>query len=324
MPKPSKSVMNLSTKQQRVKRLIVILGPTGVGKTELSLQLAEFFGSPILNADSRQIYRDLPIGTAAPTAAQLARVPHYFVGTHSLTDYYSAACYESEALNIMRQEFLHRDTLIMSGGSMMYIDAVCHGIDDIPTISDEVRSHMKQRLETEGADTLLAELRLLDPEYYATCDLRNTKRIVHALEVYYQSGQPFSSFLTGRDPMRLNPHLADIAAGDHLQIIKIGLDRPREELFSRINARVVQMLHDGLLDEARRVLPYRHENSLNTVGYKEMFQVLDGTWDLPFATARMQKNTRVYAKKQLTWFHRDPTIRWFQPDQIQEILNSVR
>lgn len=306
-----------------VKTLIVIIGPTGVGKTELSLQLAEFFSCPIINADSRQIYRDIPIGTAAPSPQELQTIKHYFVGTHALTDYYSAAQFESEAWEVLRQEYAQRDVMIMSGGSMMYIDAVCNGIDDIPTISDDVRQMLKERLANEGSDTLLAELRLVDPTYYAQCDLRNTKRIVHALEVYYQSGLPYSSFLTHQgDRTTTNTHPLLTELGCH--VVKIGLNRPRHELFERINTRVEKMLSDGLLDEARRVLPYRHENSLNTVGYKEMFHVLDGDWDLPFATARMQKNTRVYAKKQLTWFQRDPSIHWFAPSQTADILNYAR
>lgn len=304
-----------------MKTLVVILGPTGVGKTELSLQLAEFFSCPIINADSRQIYRDLPIGTAAPTPEEQARVKHYLVATHSLTEGYSAAQFEADATGVLQQEFQKRSTMVVSGGSMMYIDALCNGIDDIPTIRPEVRQMMQERLAEVGLEGLLPELRLLDPTYYEQCDLRNTQRVVHALEVCYQSGKPFSSFHTGRDTTRLNPHLAAILP--QLKIIKIGLNRPREELFARINQRVEKMLADGLLDETRSVLPFRQENSLNTVGYKEMFQVIDGAWDLPFATARMQKNTRVYAKKQLTWFQRDPSITWFHPSQQEEIMRLL-
>lgn len=288
------------------------------------MQLAEHYGCPILNADSRQIYRDLPIGTAAPTPEELARAKHYFVGTHALTDYTSAAQYEAAAIEVMRREFREHDVLIMSGGSMMYLDAVVHGIDDIPTISDEVRQLLRERFENEGLETLLPELRLLDPEYYAQCDLKNAKRVVHALEVCYQSGRPFSSFLTGRGPERRNPNLAPERMGCEVRVIKVGLNRPREELFRRINDRVELMLEQGLLDEVRRVLPYRAENSLNTVGYKEMLKVIDGEWDLAFATARMQKNTRVYAKKQLTWFAHDPSIRWVQlPKEAGEVIKMI-
>ena len=294
-----------------MKTLLVLLGPTAVGKTELSLQLAEHIGSPILGADSRQLYRDLRIGTAAPTEEQQRRVRHYFVGTLGIRDYYSAARYEADVLQLTDKLFADHDTLLMAGGSMLYIDAVCKGIDDIPTIHEETRTLLRQRLQAEGLDTLARELRLLDPEYYATVDLKNTKRIVHALEVCYQTGRTFTSFRTATTKQR------------PFRIIKIGLNRPRAELFERINLRVEQMLDEGLLDEVRALLPYRDENALNTVGYKEMFQVLDGTWELDFAKERMKKNTRVYAKKQLTWFAHDNDIQWFQPDDYAAILDYV-
>lgn len=294
-----------------MKTLFVLLGPTAVGKTELALQLAERIGSPILNADSRQIYRGLTIGTAAPTPEQLARVHHEFVGILDVTEYYSAARYEADVLRLTDQLFQTHNTLLLSGGSMMYIDAVCHGIDDIPTITPETREHLRQRLQTEGLDTLKAELRLLDPEYYAQADLKNTKRIVHALEVCYQTGRTFTSFRTATHKER------------PFRIVKLGLRRERADLFDRINHRVDQMIADGLLDEARRMLPYRHENALNTVGYKEMFQVLDGTWDLPFATERLKKNTRVYAKKQMTWFSKDTDIQWFHPDDTPTLFQAA-
>lgn len=291
------------------KTLIVLLGPTAVGKTDLALDLAEAIGSPIINADSRQLYRDLPIGTAAPTAEQQLRVPHYFVGTLSITDYYSAARYEAEVLKLLEELFRTHDTLLLSGGSMMYIDAVCKGIDDIPTIHEETRTMMRQRLAEEGLPRLAAELKLLDPEYYATVDLHNTQRIVHALEICYQTGRPFTSFRTATHKER------------PFRIHKIGLRRERADLFQRINSRVDQMLADGFLDEARRLLPYRNENALNTVGYKELFQVLDGTWELPFATERIKKNTRVYAKKQMTWFSRDTSINWIDLPNTQTSLS---
>ncbi len=281
-----------------MKTLIVLLGPTAVGKTDYALNLAEQMGSPIINADSRQLYRDLPIGTAAPTAEQLARVKHYFVGTLDITEYYSAARYEADVLQLLEELFQTHDRLLLSGGSMMYIDAVCNGIDDIPTIHEETRSILRQRLAEEGLPRLEAELKLLDPEYYATVDLKNTKRIVHALEVCYQTGRTFTSFRTATRKQR--PF--------HIQ--KIGLRRQRADLFDRINRRVDQMMADGFLDEARRLFPFRNENALNTVGYKELFQVLDGTWELPFAVERIKKNTRVYAKKQMTWFAHDSEINW--------------
>ena len=287
-----------------MKSLVTLVGPTGVGKTEVAIQLAKHLGSPIINADSRQMFADLRIGTAAPTADQLAAVQHFFVGTLSATDYYSAARYESEVLALLDRLFLMHDTLLLSGGSMMYVDAVCRGIDDIPTVTDETRAMLRERWQTEGIERLKAELRLLDPAYYDVVDLKNPKRIVHALEICYQSGRPYSTFRTATAKER------------PFRILKLGLRRERAELFDRINRRVDQMLADGLLDEARRMLPYREENALNTVGYKEMFQVLDGTWTLPFAVERMKKNTRVYAKKQMTWFQRDADIHWFHPSEV--------
>ena len=294
-----------------MKNLVVLLGPTAVGKTDFALELAEHLGSPIINADSRQLYKDLKIGTAAPTPKQLQRVRHYFVGTLDIQDYYSAARYEEEAIDLIDKLFISHDTLLLSGGSMLYIDAVCKGIDDIPTIHEETRTTLRQRLAEEGLDTLAQELRLLDPEYYATVDLKNTKRIVHALEVCYQTGRTFTSFRTATAKQR------------PFNILKIGLNRPRPELFERINSRVDRMIDDGLLQEARALLPYRHANALNTVGYKEMFQVIDGTWTIDFARERIKKNTRVYAKKQLTWFAHDTGIRWFHPDEREDIITYI-
>ena len=294
-----------------MKTLIALIGPTAVGKTELAIELARHIGSPVINADSRQIYRGLPIGTAAPTPEQLARAYHYFIGILDITDYYSAARFEADVMQLTDELFKTHDTLLLSGGSMLYIDAVCHGIDDIPTITPETRNHLRQRLETEGADTLKAELTLLDPAYYARVDLKNTKRILHALEVCYQTGQPFSSFRTETHKER------------PFRIVKFGLRRERADLFDRINRRVDQMVADGLLEEARRMLPHRHENALNTVGYKEMFEVLDGHWELPFAIERMKKNTRVYAKKQMTWFAHDDNIHWFHPSEADALFEAV-
>lgn len=294
-----------------MKTLIVLLGPTAVGKTELALRIAQHIGSPIINADSRQLFRDLRIGTAAPTEAQQRQVRHYFVGTLAIDDYYSAARYESEVLQLCERLFNDHDLLLLTGGSMLYIDAVCQGIDDIPTVEEETRTLLRQRLQNEGLETLKHELRLLDPEYYALVDLKNTKRIVHALEVCYQTGRTFTSFRTAKRKQR------------PFNILKIGLRRERAELFERINRRVDQMVDDGLLEEARAMLPFRDENALNTVGYKEMFQVIDGTWTLDFATERMKKNTRVYAKKQMTWFSHDTDIHWFHPDDSDAILRLI-
>ena len=294
-----------------MKTLVVLLGPTAVGKTDLALQLAEHLRCPIINADSRQLYKDLKIGTAAPTEQQLQRVHHYFVGTLDIDDYYSAARYEAEVMSLTEELFRSHDTLLLTGGSMLYIDAVCKGIDDIPTIHEETRTLLRERLDKEGLDTLAQELRLLDPEYYATVDLKNTKRIVHALEVCYQTGRTFTSFRTATNKQR------------PFAILKIGLNRPRPELFERINKRVDAMISEGLLEETRALLPHREANALNTVGYKEMFQVLDGTWTLDFARERMKKNTRVYAKKQLTWFAHDTDIRWFHPDESESIISYI-
>ena len=292
--------------------LIVLIGPTGVGKTELSLRLAEAFRTCILSADSRQLYADLPIGTAAPTPEQLARVKHYFVGTLRLTDYYSAAQYEADALRLLGELFATHSTVVLTGGSMMYVDAVCKGIDDIPTVDADTRQLLLQKYETEGLDRLCAELRLRDPEYYRVVDLKNPKRVIHALEICYMTGRTYTSFRTRTAKER------------PFRILKVGLTRDREELYDRINRRVDQMMDDGLLDEARRVYPLRACNSLNTVGYKELFKYIDGEWTLPFAVEKIKQNSRIYSRKQMTWFKRDADIRWFHPDQEAEILAYLR
>lgn len=293
------------------KSLIVLLGPTAVGKTELSLQLAERLGCPIISADSRQLYRDMVVATAAPTREQLARVPHYFIGTLALTDYYSAAQYEADALALIEQLFTRHDTLLLTGGSMMYIDAVCNGIDEIPTISDEVRRAVVTRYEEAGLDVLLEELLRLDPDFYEKVDRRNPKRVIHAVEICRMTGQPYSSLRTETKKER------------PFDIVKIGLTRPREELYERINSRVDAMMRDGLEAEARKLYPYRHLNALNTVGYKEMFAYFDGTYDLPAAVEKIKRNTRVYARKQMTWFRRDDTIVWFTPDDRLKLFAYV-
>lgn len=293
------------------KTLIVLLGPTAVGKTSLSLRIAQHFDCPIISADSRQLYRDIPIITAAPTAAEQARVPHYFVGTLGLTDYYSAARYEEEVLALLEQHFQTHDVALLTGGSMMYIDAVCDGIDDIPTVDDATRTLLMERYQAEGLEALAAELRLLDPEYYAQCDIRNPKRVIHALEICYMTGTTYTSFRVRKKKER------------PFRILKIGLQREREDLFDRINRRVTQMVEQGALEEVQRVMPFRAENSLNTVGVKELLNVIDGEWELNFALDRLRKNTRVYAKKQMTWFKKDETIHWFHPEAEDEIVNFV-
>ena len=292
-------------------KLIVLIGPTGVGKTELSLSLAEKYATCIVSADSRQLYKDLVIGTAAPTTEQLRRVKHYLVGTLQLADYYSAARYEEEAVTLLETLYQAHRVVVLTGGSMMYVDAVCKGIDDIPTVDDETRRMMMHRYETEGLGTLCAELKLLDPEYYKIVDLKNPKRVVHALEICYMTGRTYTSFRTQQAKER------------PFQIIKIGLNRPREELYERINRRVDMMIEDGLIEEARSVYPLRHLNSLNTVGYKEIFNYLDGEWTLPFAIDKIKQNSRIYSRKQMTWFKRDKDIHWFHPNETTEIFSYL-
>lgn len=291
--------------------LIVLIGPTGVGKTEISLSIAEHFRTSIVSADSRQLYADLKIGTAAPTPDQLVRVPHYFVGTLQLTDYYSAAQYEADVLKQLDTLFQTHEVVILTGGSMMYVDAICKGIDDIPTVDNETRELMLHRYEEEGLETLCSELKLLDPEYYKIVDLKNHKRVIHALEICYMTGKTFTSF---RKRFRKNRPF---------RIIKIGLTRDREELYDRINRRVDIMMQEGLLEEARRVYPFKHLNSLNTVGYKELFLYLDGEATLDFAVEKIKQNSRIYSRKQMTWFKRDPDIIWFHPDQQEQIMQYI-
>ena len=292
--------------------LIVLTGPTGIGKTDLSLSIAEAYHTSIISADSRQLYADLKIGTAAPTPDQLARVPHYFVGTLQLTDYYSAAQYESEVLKKLNELFQEKSVVVLTGGSMMYVDAVCKGIDDIPTVDNDTRQLMLERYEQEGLERLCAELKLLDPEYYNIVDLKNPKRVIHALEICYMTGKTYTSFRTRTCKER------------PFNILKIGLKRDREELYDRINRRVDMMMEEGLLEEVRSVLPYRHLNSLNTVGYKELFKYLDGEWELPFAIDKIKQNSRIYSRKQMTWFKRDEELQWFHPEQETEILAYLR
>lgn len=293
------------------KTLIVLIGPTGVGKTDLSIKIAEKYGSPIISADSRQLYSDLKIGTAAPTEEYLKRVKHYFVGTLKLTDYYSAAQYESEVISLLEELFKSNNTILLTGGSMMYIDAICKGIDDIPTVDSETRQMMMEKYEKEGLDRLCAELKLLDPEYYSTVDLKNPKRVIHALEICYMTGKTYTSFRTGNKKQR------------PFDIIKIGLCRDREELYERINKRVDIMIKEGLVDEVKSVYEYRNLNSLNTVGYKEIIQYLEGNCTLEFAIEKIKQNSRIYSRKQMTWFKRDNDITWFHPDKEEEIMEFI-
>lgn len=291
------------------KTLIVVTGPTGVGKTEATLRLAEHFDVPVINADSRQIFSEIPIGTAAPTAAQQARVRHYFVGNHHLEDYYSASLFEEDVLKIINEA--SSKVSLLSGGSMMYIDAVCKGIDDIPTIRPEVRQEMMQLLESEGLEKMCELLHEWDPEHWSVVDRNNPRRVIHALEICKQTGRTYTSFRS--NTIKERP----------FNIIKIGLNRDRETLYQRINQRVLQMIDDGMIEEAQCVYPKRTLNSLNTVGYKELFEYLDGLTTLDEAIFKIQSNTRRYARKQLTWYKRDAEMTWFSPDNIEEILNYL-
>jgi len=291
--------------------LIVVTGPTAVGKTDLCMDIAGHFDIPIINADSRQVFRELKIGTASPTPDQLDRVRHYFVGTLSIGDYYSASMYEQDVMALLPQLFANSEYALLSGGSMMYIDAVCNGIDDIPTVDDETRSMMKRRLSDEGLQALVEELRHLDPEHYAVVDRQNPRRVVHALEICHMTGRTYTSFRKAEKKQR------------PFNIIKIGLNRDREELYQRINTRVDKMMAQGWLDEAEGLLKYRSENALNTVGYKELFNYFDGVWSLDEAVERIKGNTRRYARKQLTWLKRDEQTRWFHPDEKEQIMNYI-
>lgn len=291
--------------------LIVLIGPTAVGKTETSFAIASYYGCPIISADSRQMYKGMQIGTAMPTQEELERHKHYFVGNLSPGDYYSAARYEEEVMKLLEEEFPHHPTMLLSGGSMMYIDAVCNGIDDIPTVDSETRAMILEKYEKEGLDSLAAELRLLDPEYYNEADIKNPKRVMHALEICYMTGKPYSSFR--RKEKKERP----------FNIIKVGLRREREELYDRINRRVDAMVEQGLVEEVKSFIHLKEHNSLNTVGYKEIFKYLDNEWSLPFAIEKIKQNTRIYSRKQTTWYRKDMDIEWFHPNDIEKIIQHI-
>lgn len=294
-----------------MKALIAVIGPTAVGKTDICIRLAQHFNTPIINADSRQIYKELNIGTASPSPEEKKQAKFLFVDKLSVSDYYSAARYEQDALEAISRIFTDHDIAVLSGGSMMYVDAVTKGIDDIPTIDDATRTFMRERLEKEGLEPLVKELSILDPDYYKAVDRKNVRRIVHALEICYATGKPYSSFRTNSSKSR------------PFKIIKVGLSRPRHELYERINARVDNMFEEGLLDEAQKLYPLRHLNALNTVGYNELFRFFDGTMTLSEAKEKIKRNTRVYAKKQITWYKRDGAISWFHPDEYTSILKFI-
>lgn len=301
-----------------MNRLIVITGPTASGKTSLAIELARALATEIISADSRQLFRDLSIGTARPSEEELAAVPHHFIATLGLDQYYSAAQYEAEVLAMLPGLFGRcGGKAVVCGGSMMYVDALCDGIDLLPTVSEENRRQAYGLYETQGLEGVIDRLRILDPEYlHRAPDLKNHKRLIHALEITLEAGRPYSSMLTGTKKRR------------PFEVVKFAIDHPRQDIFDRINRRVEQMMARGLLEEARRVYPHRHLNSLNTVGYKELFAHFDGQWNLPTAVARIQKNTRVYAKKQLTWLRRDPSVIWLTPSlpllpQVLETLTKL-
>lgn len=292
-----------------MKNLIVITGPTGVGKTKLCLDIAKHYSCEIINCDSRQIFKEIPIGTAAPTVAQQQLVRHHFVGTLALDEYFSASMYEEQVCKLIEES--KSENFILSGGSMMYIDAVCNGIDQLPTVRDDIRELMKKRLECEGLEVLVKELQKLDPEHWKVVDKKNPRRILHALEICHQTSLPYSSFLKKEKNKR------------PFNVIKIGLIRPREELYERINDRVLAMIEEGMVAEAQKVYPMRHYNSLNTVGYKELFEYIDGNLSLDEAITKIQSNTRKYMRKQVTWFKRDQGIKWFNPSETKEIIKYI-
>lgn len=295
-----------------MKKLIVILGPTGVGKTEISIEVARRLKSPIISSDSRQIYKEIPIGTDAPSLAQQQRVKHFFVGTHSIKDYYSASIFENEVISLLEELHQLHNEVVMSGGSMMYIDAVCKGIDDLPTIDKELRKQLMEQYKKEGIDTIKMQLKLRDPVFYDLVDLKNHKRVIHALEVCIMTGKPYSLFRTNSVKQR------------PFEIVRIGLTRPREALYARINARVDEMVERGLVEEARKLYPFRHLNALNTVGYKELFAYFDGECTFEFAIDKIKQHSRNYARKQLSWFNRSDDIHWIDlSNEQKEPLKTI-
>ena len=291
--------------------LLVLLGPTGVGKTNISLQLAEYFNCPIVSCDSRQFYRELKIGTAAPTKGQLARVKHYFIGTHSIHDEYNAGQYEYDTIQLLDELFQKHKIVLLVGGSMMYIDAVCKGMDDIPTVDADTREFWQAQFADKGLAFIQDELKSLDPLHYSQVDIQNPKRIIHALEICSITGRPYSELLTGKSKER------------NFNILKIGLNRPRPELYERINSRVDEMMNEGLLNEAEQFYQFKRMNTLNTVGYKEIYDYMDGNCTLDFAISKIKQDSRRYAKRQMTWFNRDTNINWFHPEEEKQILAFI-
>jgi len=291
--------------------LLVILGPTGVGKTKLSLSLAEYFGCPIVSSDSRQFFRELKIGTAAPTEEELNRVKHYFIGSHSIHDEYNAGQYEQDAIKLLDELFQQHKVVLLVGGSMMYIDAICNGMDEIPTVDNETRAYWQKQFSAFGLEFIQSELKKLDPLHYDQVDLQNPKRILHALEICTITGKPYSELRTGvRKPRSFN-------------ILKVGLNRPRPDLYERINTRVDIMMREGLLQEAEQFYKFKELNTLNTVGYKELYEYMDGNWTLDFAINMIKQDSRRYAKRQLTWFNRDKEILWYHPEELESNIELI-
>ena len=292
--------------EQCSKTLVLILGPTGVGKTELSLRVAEHYGCPILNCDSRQVFKSIPIGTAAPTEAEQARVKHYFIATRALEEDYNAGQYERDALRVLDDLFRTHEVVVMTGGSMLYADAVCYGLDELPAVPAAIRRSVQESYEKHGLTWLQAEVQRLDPNYWEEVDQQNPARLAHCVELSLTTGKPYSSLRTNTRVQR------------PFRIVKVALERPREELYDRINRRVLQMIEEGLVEEARSVYPKRHLNSLQTVGYRELFACFDGEYDLNKAIELIQQNTRHYAKRQMTWFRRDEDIHWLKANDDYE------
>ena len=300
------SKTSVLTMEQCSKTLVLILGPTGVGKTELSLRVAEHYGCPILNCDSRQVFKSIPIGTAAPTKDELSRVKHYFIATRELEEDYNAGQYERDALRVLEDLFRTHEVVVMTGGSMLYADAVCYGLDELPAVPAAIRRSVQESYEKHGLTWLQAEVQRLDPNYWEEVDQQNPARLAHCVELSLTTGKPYSSLRTNTRVQR------------PFRIVKVALERPREELYDRINRRVLQMIEDGLVEEARSVYPKRHLNSLQTVGYRELFACFDGEYDLNRAIELIQQNTRHYAKRQMTWFRRDQDIHWLKANDDYE------
>ncbi|WP_066629392.1 tRNA (adenosine(37)-N6)-dimethylallyltransferase MiaA [Labilibacter marinus] len=294
------------------KTLIVIIGPTGIGKTSTSIKIANHFNTEIISADSRQIFKELQIGTATPSAEELAAAKHHNIGSHSIHDYYSAWEFEQDAIKMSEELFKKHDQLVLTGGSMMYIDAVCKGIDELPTIDQHLRDELKLQYETEGIESIRRQLKQLDPIFYDQVDLKNHKRVIHAVEICLMTGEPYSSLRTNSVKQR------------PFKMVKIGLEMDREEIYDRINRRVDIMVEDGLIEEAQRFYPNKELNSLNTVGYKELFAHFDGEYDLDKAIELVKRNSRRYAKKQLTWFKRDKEISWFNPQNLDNMISFIQ